>query len=100
MATLEETLLSVWRQSLVDNLKLVIVEDDTFSVRATPRQKLKQVDFQFAGRELRGLEQSPSTKSRWAQMAKQGVKVMQFLEHGKYIAVVSDGQVHLYPGKA
>jgi|SRR5580700_11129234 hypothetical protein len=100
MATLDEILLTVWRQSLVENLKIVTVEDESCSVRTTPRQKLKQIDFQFAGRALRGLEQNPYTKSRWAQLAKKGAKVMQFLEHGKYIAVVADGKVHLYLEKS
>jgi hypothetical protein len=95
--TLEETLLSVYRQSLIENLKIVTVAEDTFTVRSTAKQKLKQIDFVFEGRELRGLEQNPNTKSRWAEMARQGGQVMQFLEHGTYIAAVADGKVHLYP---
>ena len=31
--------------------------------------------------------------------SEEGPKVMQFLEAGGYIAVVSDGKVHLYPRK-
>jgi hypothetical protein len=100
MATsLEDVLLAVWRQALVDNLKIVTVADDTFTVRTTAKQRLKQVDFVFDGRDLRGLEQNPNTKSRWAAMALGGAKVMQFLEQGKYVAVVADGKVHLYPPK-
>jgi hypothetical protein len=40
---------------------------------------LRQVDFVFDGNEMRALEQNPDTKSRWAQMARAGKKVMQFL---------------------
>jgi len=29
-------------------------------------------------------------------MAPAGEKVMQFLENGRYVAVVADGKVHLY----
>jgi hypothetical protein len=29
-------------------------------------------------------------------MARAGEKVMQFLENGRYLAVVSDGKVHFY----
>jgi hypothetical protein len=97
--SLDEVLLAVWRQTLVENLKIVTVADDTFSVRTTVKQKLKQVDFAFDRRELRGLEQNPDTKSRWAAMARGGGKVMQFLDHGKYVAVVVDGKVHQYPPK-
>jgi hypothetical protein len=99
MATLEDALLVVYRQSLVENKKTITLEDKTFPVRSTAKRKLKQIDFQFDGRDLRGLEQNPDTKSRWAKMARDGKKVMQFLERGKYVAVVADGKVHLYPRK-
>jgi hypothetical protein len=97
--SLEDALLSVYQQSLVENRKTVLLEDKSFPVRVTAKRKLKQVDFQFDGRELRGLEQNPETKSRWAAMVRSGKKVMQFLERGRYIAVVADGKVHFYPRK-
>jgi len=50
----------------------------------------------FEGENSRGLEQNPDTKSRWAQMARSGKKVMQFLSGGRYVANVVDGQVTLY----
>jgi hypothetical protein len=81
--SLEDTLLTVYRQSLVENKKTVTLDDESFPVRSTGKRKLKQIDFQFDGRELRGLEQNPNTKSRWAKMARDGKKVMQFLERGK-----------------
>jgi hypothetical protein len=57
------------------------------------------VDFVFEGNEIRGLEQNPETKSRWAQMARSGKKVMQFLSEGRYVANVADGKVTLYGGR-
>jgi hypothetical protein len=60
----EEAVLSVWSQSLVEELRNVSIEGDEFPVRTTPKQKLKQVDVRFDGRDLRGLEQNPNTKSR------------------------------------
>ena len=92
--SLEETLLTVYRQSLVENNKTVTLEDDIFPIRLTAKRKLRQIDLQFEGRDLRGLEQNPETKSRWAKMAREDKKVMQFLEGGKYVAVVVDGKVH------
>jgi hypothetical protein len=50
----------------------------------------------FDGNEIRGLEQNPETKSRWAQMARAGKKVMQFFSGGRYVANVVDGKVNLY----
>ncbi len=74
--TFEEVALSVWRQSLVEKAKVVNLEGDEFPVRLTAKQKLKQVDFHFDGRDFRALEQNPNTKSRWATMARKGQKVM------------------------
>jgi hypothetical protein len=45
MTNLDETLLGVWRQALVENLKIVAVGTETLSVRTTPKRNLKQVDF-------------------------------------------------------
>src|SRR5258708_1003947 len=68
--SLEDALLTVYQQSLVENRKTVLLEDKSFPVRVTAKRKLKQVDFQYDGKDLRGLEQNPETKSRWAAMAR------------------------------
>ena len=94
--TLEETLIAVWRQALEENSNLVEVDGHRFPVRRTQRHRLRQVDFEFGGKPVRGLEQNPSTKSRWAELARSGKKVMQFLSGGRYIANVADGAVTLY----
>jgi hypothetical protein len=94
--SLESSLLSVWQQTLVDKKKIVEIDGETYSVKQTAKSKLKQIDFRFEGRELRGLEQNPNTKSRWAKLASEGKKVMQFLEAGRYIAVVVDGKIQIY----
>jgi len=52
----------------------------------------RQSNFQL----LRGLGQNPDTKSKWAAMAREGKKVMQFLDGGRYVAVVVDGKVKTY----
>jgi hypothetical protein len=44
------------------------------------------VEFVFDGDDIRGLEHNPQTKSRWAQLARSGKKVMQFLSEGRYVA--------------
>ncbi len=94
--TLEEAMTSVWRQALVDKAKVVELAGKTYPVRATAKRGLRQVDFAFEGEELRGLEQNSKTQSRWAQLARAGKKVMQFLNQGRYIGVVVDGKVTLY----
>ena len=95
-ASFEQTLLDVWRQVLVENATVVELNGKRYSVRITPRKGLRQVDFIFDGNEIRGLEQNPETKSRWAVLARSGKKVMQFLSEGLYVANVVDGKVILY----
>src|SRR5438034_2916971 len=95
-ASVEETLISVWQQGLVENARSVKLENRSFPVRRTSRSRLREVDFQFEGHEFRGLEQNPETSSRWAQLAREGKKVMQFLQRSRYIAVVVDGKVKFY----
>jgi hypothetical protein len=53
----------LWSVSKSKCKKTVMPEDQNFSVRSTAKRKLKQIDFHFDGRELRGLEQNPDTKS-------------------------------------
>jgi hypothetical protein len=98
-ASFEQTLVDVWRQVLVENATVVELGGKSYSVRSTPRKGLRQVDFVYDGNEIRGLEQNPDTKSRWAQMARSGKKVMQFLVDGRYVANVVDGKVTFYGGR-
>jgi hypothetical protein len=95
-ASFEETLVDVWRQALVENARTVQLGAGSYDVKRTPRSKLRQVDFVFEGHTIRGLEQNPETKSHWAQLARSGKKVMQFLSDGRYAAVVVDGKVKMY----
>jgi hypothetical protein len=97
--TLEEALVRVWRQALVEGAADVELGGEKFPVRETPRKHLREVDFVFEGQPLRGLEQNPKTESRWAQLARAGHKVMQFLSAGRYMGVVVDGKVSLYGRK-
>ncbi len=93
---LEEALTSVWRQSLVEGHQEVSLNGINFPIRRTAKNRLRQVDFSFDGKEIRGLEQNPRTTSRWAELARTGHKVMQFLSEGRYIANVVDGKTTLY----
>ena len=92
----EQALVDVWRQVLVENATVVELDGKRYSVRKTLRKGLRQVDFVFDGNEIRRLEQNPDTKSPWAQLARSGKKVMQFLSDGRYVANVVDGKANLY----
>jgi hypothetical protein len=94
--SLEEALLSVWQQVMVQNARTATLGEKGYAVRRTSRSKLREVDFKFEDRALRGVEQNPDTNSRWAKLAREGKKVMQFLEQRRYVAVVVDGKVISY----
>jgi hypothetical protein len=64
--------------------------------RQARRSKLREVDFKFGDTAFRGVEQNPSTNSRWAKLAREGKKVMQFLVDGRYVAGIVDGKVTVY----
>jgi hypothetical protein len=96
---LDKVLLSVWRQALVEQKKRVRLGDDSYPLQHTSKSKLAQVDFDYAGQRIRGLEQNPATTSRWAALVRKGAKVMQFLIGGHYIAAISDGKITHFSGK-
>ena len=99
--SLEDTLLNVYHQSLVENRKTVTLEDQSFAVRSTAKRKLKQIDFRFEGRDLRGLEQNPDTKSRWAKIARDGKDWAEFLRSlvlDKRLRRFSRSQTIITPG--
>jgi hypothetical protein len=93
--SIEEALIEVWRAVLRSRSKSVTFGDQIFIVKRTSRGLL-QIDFVFDGIEIRGIEQNPNTKSRWAEMARSGEKVMQFLSEGRYFANVASGKVTVY----
>ncbi len=93
---LENALVGVWRAVLLEGAREVRLGKETYAVRRTAKKGLAQVDFELDGTPYRGLEQNPKTKSRWAEIARKGAKVMQFLSGGRYIGVVVDGKVTHY----
>ncbi len=97
MATLEETLVSVWRQVLVESRETAEVEGRSHRVAVSRHRGLKMVSFPWGEATLEGIEQNPETKSRWAQLAREGKRIMQFKARGRYFANVCDGAVVHYP---
>lgn len=97
--TLEEALVVVWRGAMLKGKSEVELDGQRFKIQQTPRKHLREVDFTFEGQALRGLEQNPRTDSRWAQLAREGHLVMQFLVAGRYVGNVVDGKVTLYGRK-
>jgi hypothetical protein len=92
----EETLIAVWRQAMAENADAVKLGSESYPVTKSKARHLRQVAFVFDGNPIMGIEQNPKTKSRWAAMARAGKKVMQFIQDGRYVAVVADGKTTLY----
>jgi hypothetical protein len=80
--------IEVWRQALVESANVVELGKARYTVRTTPKRRLRQADFVCDGNQIRELERNPDTKSRWGQMARAGKRVMQFLSEGRYVANV------------
>lgn len=98
--TLAETLLSVWQQALVQEGPLVVLDGQRYPVRHTRKRGLRIVDFSYGGHPITGIEQNPETKSRWASLARQGQRVMQFSSGHRYFANVAEGGLLQYPAWA
>jgi hypothetical protein len=96
MPELSDVLLDVWSQVLLHDSKVVKLGSETFPVIRSKKKRFRQVYFVFGEMSITGLEQNPETNSTWAKMAREGIKVMQFVHDGRYIAVVAAGKVTMY----
>lgn len=46
---LQQTLIAIWRQTLVKNAESVELGKERYPVRRAPKRKLRQVEFVFGG---------------------------------------------------
>ena len=97
LVTLGETLTEVWRQVLVEGRLRVELADKSYPVTTTMARKLRVVRFDYDSHHLDGIEQNPQTGSRWALLASEGKRIMQFSVERRYIGNVSEGQLTRYP---
>ena len=95
--TLAAALVSVWQQVLAEGKKEVELEGETYRIGRTRSRKLRTVDFAFAENQMTGIEQNPETGSRWAVLARQGKRIMQYSCGGRYFANVCDARLTRYP---
>lgn len=95
--TLEETVISAWQQVLVQRKLVVELEGETYPVGSTRAKKLRTVRFTYGTYRIDGIEQNPQTSSRWAALAREGKRVMQFSCEHRYVANVCEGKLTRYP---
>ena len=95
--TLGETLISVWQQSLADGQEEVDLGEESYPVTVFRAKKLRSVEFSYGDLRIIGIEQNPSTSSRWAALAQEGERIMQFRCKGRYVGNVCEGKLLRYP---
>ena len=95
--TLGEALIEVWQQVLVEGRLRVELDGKSHPVTATRAKKLRTVRFDYVAYHIDGIEQNPETASRWALLAREGKRVMQFTFGRRYIGNVSEGELVRYP---
>jgi hypothetical protein len=97
---LGETLVNVWQQALVEESAVVELSGRSYRVSRTRSRGLRAVDFEYESHRITGIEQNPDTGSRWAALARQGQRVMQFSMGRRYFANVAEGKLLRYPAWA
>ena len=95
--TLGDALISAWQQALGEGRDEVELEGKTYRVAVLRSKGLRVVEFEFGPHAIVGIEQNPKTASRWAELARQGNRIMQFRCNGRYVANVCEGKLLRYP---
>jgi len=96
--TLSVDLVEIWRQAIAEGRDVVDLRGEKYRVTTTRSKGLRVVVLIHDGQQIEGIEQNPETKSRWAAMAREGKRIMQFRVHGRYIGNVCEGTLLRYPG--
>ena len=87
----------MWRQALVSGRSEVLLGRQKYRIGFTREKRLRTVAFPYGRRRLFGIEQNSGTRSRWAMLASEGKRIMQFSYRSKYVANVCEGKVFRYP---
>ncbi len=100
LGSLGDALVSVWAQTLVEGRGKVKLGGQLLEVVRTPKKGLRSVYLSFGEIKIEGIEQNPSTSSRWAKLARAGQRIMQFSYRGRYVGNVCEGTLPRYPSWA
>lgn len=95
--SLSDTLVEVWKQSMASDLPEVEIGGHVYKVGHTRNLGLRTLSFPYQTHAIEGIEQNPQTNSRWAKLATQGQRIMQFRCDGRYVANVCEGKLMRYP---
>ena len=95
--TLGDALVSAWQQALGEGRDNIELEGATYPVTISRAKGLRMVEFDLGPHHMVGIQQNPKTESRWAELARQGNRIMQFRCKGRYVANVCEGKLLRYP---
>jgi hypothetical protein len=95
--TLGEALVSVWQQVLGEGRDDIELEGENYRVTVVRSKGLRMVEFNYGPNRMVGIQQNPRRESRWAELARQGNRIMQFRCNGRYVANVCEGKLLRYP---
>ncbi|HEY1209416.1 MAG TPA: hypothetical protein VGE85_08615 [Terracidiphilus sp.] len=95
--TLGEALISAWQQALGDGREDIELEGKTYPVTVSKVKGLRMMEFNVGPYRIVGIEQNPKTGSRWAELAREGKRIVQFRCKGRYVANVCEGKLLRYP---
>jgi len=95
--TLGDLLVDAWRQTLVENLSEVELDGRKYRVTRTRSASLRVVSLLYENHLIEGIEQNPDKESRWAKLAQEGKRIMQFRLGRRYIGNVCEGKLLRYP---
>jgi hypothetical protein len=95
--TLGDALISAWQQALSEVRDNIELDGRTYRVTVLRSKGLRMVEFEYGPHAIVGIEQNPKTASRWAELARQGNRIMQFRCSGRYVANVCEGKLLRYP---
>ena len=95
--SLGDALISAWQQALSEGRDDIELEGETYPVTVSRAKGLRMVEFSLGPYRIVGIEQNPRTESRWAELAREGSRIMQFRCKGRYVANVCEGKLLRYP---
>ena len=95
--TLGDAFISAWQQTLGEGRDKIQLEGETYPVTVSKRKGLRMVEVSLGPDRFLGIEQNPKTGSRWAELAREGNRIMQFRCKGRYVANVCEGKLLRYP---
>lgn len=95
--TIDDALVSVWKQVLVDGKTEVVLGRRRFPVRWIRSKQLRAVDIVVGQRLFSAIEQNPDKSSRWASLAREGKRIVQIKYDNRFVANVCEGEILHYP---